>query len=76
MSLFKKAGKQGDTAITKSISVIKDRCPQNHACPSVRVCPVGALSQKGFQAPIVNSGICIKCSKCVHFCAQNALVLK
>lgn len=30
----------------KSLVVKTARCPQNHAYPSVRVCPVGALSQK------------------------------
>lgn len=34
--------------------VDKNRCPQNHPCPSVRVCPVGALIQKGFDAPQVD----------------------
>ena len=26
------------------------RCPQNHPCPSVRVCPVEALKQSGYRA--------------------------
>ena len=34
----------------KKIVVKIDRCPQNHPCPSVKVCPVGALSQQGFHA--------------------------
>ena len=33
------------------LKVKAHRCPQNHPCPSVRVCPVGALSQEGFAAP-------------------------
>ena len=52
-----------------------ERCPQNHPCPSVRVCPVGALSQNGYKAPIVDISKCIKCGKCVHFCPKRALVL-
>lgn len=57
--------------------VIKtSRCPQNHPCPSVRVCPVGALSQKGNAAPVVNMDQCIKCGKCVKFCPMRALVLE
>lgn len=52
------------------------RCPQNHPCPSVRVCPVGALSQEGFAAPTVNQEKCIKCGKCVRYCPMKALVLE
>lgn len=52
------------------------RCPQNHACPSIRVCPANALSQEGFSAPTVDLSKCIKCGKCVKFCPKNALVLE
>ncbi|RPF48759.1 4Fe-4S binding protein [Hydrogenoanaerobacterium saccharovorans] len=57
--------------------VVKEaRCPQNHACPSVRVCPAGALTQNGFDAPIVNMDKCIKCGKCVKFCPMRALIFE
>ena len=59
----------------KTLIVKEERCPQNHACPSVKVCPVGALSQKGHDAPIVDIDKCIKCGKCVSFCPGRALVL-
>lgn len=49
------------------------RCPQNHFCPSVEVCPVGALIQRGFDAPTVDYDKCIKCGKCVRFCPMRAL---
>ena len=49
------------------------RCPQNHPCPSVRVCPVGALLQQGYAAPTVDEDKCIKCGKCVKFCPMKAL---
>lgn len=55
------------------ITVDKNKCPQNHPCPSVRVCPVGALEQSGFAAPIVNEEKCIKCKKCVFFCPMGAI---
>jgi len=58
------------------LAVKKSRCPQNHSCPSVRVCPVGALSQKGNEAPVVDMEKCIKCGKCVRFCPMRALVLE
>jgi ferredoxin len=60
----------------KSLVVKTDRCPQNHPCPSVKVCPVGALSQEGFKSPTVDLNKCIKCGKCSNFCPMNALVLE
>jgi Fe-S-cluster-containing hydrogenase component 2 len=60
----------------KTLVVKKSRCPQNHPCPSVKVCPVGALKQKGYDAPTVDMDSCIKCSKCVRFCPMGALVLE
>ncbi len=71
---FKKS--QNTDKSNQSLVVKKNRCPQNHPCPSVRVCPVGALKQKGFDAPTVDMGKCIKCGKCVKFCPMRALVLE
>ncbi|WP_425524591.1 4Fe-4S dicluster domain-containing protein [Diplocloster hominis] len=61
---------------SKKITVDTYRCPQNHACPSIKVCPVGALSQKGFHAPVVDMDQCIKCGKCVKFCPMRAISLR
>lgn len=60
----------------KKLRVIVEKCPQNHICPSVRICPVGALLQNGFSAPMVNYEKCIACSKCSNFCPKKALVLE
>lgn len=60
---------------TKTLVVIKENCPQNHPCPSVPVCPVGALTQNKFSAPSVNTDLCIKCGKCTFSCPRGALVL-
>ncbi|WP_084145963.1 4Fe-4S binding protein [Anaerovorax odorimutans] len=60
----------------KNILIKKARCPQNHSCPSVKVCPVGALSQKGYLAPKVDMDLCIKCGKCVKFCPMRAIVIE
>lgn len=60
----------------KKLIVISNRCPQNHPCPSIRVCPVGALKQDGFKAPMVDNDVCIKCGKCVRSCPMGALQLK
>lgn len=59
----------------KTLMVNKNRCPQNHPCPSVKVCPVGALMQAGFEAPTADQEKCIRCGKCVKFCPMRALTL-
>lgn len=58
------------------IDVNKSFCPQNHPCPSVRVCPVGAIKQTGFSAPTIDQKKCIKCEKCVLFCPMGAIHAK
>lgn len=55
------------------IVIDKDLCPQNHACPSVKVCPVDAITQDGFNLPLVDPEKCIKCKKCVSFCPKKAI---
>lgn len=57
----------------KKLVVLKSRCPQNHPCPSVRVCPVNALVQKGYAAPVVDESKCVKCGKCVRYCPMRAI---
>ena len=57
------------------LEVNKKRCPQNHRCPSVAICPVDALLQQHNEAPAVDEQKCILCGKCVDFCPLNALVL-
>lgn len=58
------------------LKVVKERCPQNHSCPAVNVCPVNALIQDGYDAPKVDYDKCIKCGKCVKFCPMKALILE
>lgn len=60
----------------KVLTVNLNRCPQNHRCPAIRVCPVGAISQMGNSAPIVDMDKCIKCGKCADFCPLRALKLE
>ena len=57
----------------KILVVIKENCPQNHKCPAVKVCPVGALVQEENNAPTISQDKCIKCGKCVTFCPKKAL---
>jgi len=56
-----------------NVVVEKRRCPENHPCPAVSVCPVGALTQKGYNAPMVDKAKCTGCGKCGWFCPMGAL---
>ena len=81
MSIFNRSKEENKETQKKDkkdmiLAVKQSKCPQNHPCPSVRVCPVGALSQKGYSAPVVDMDKCIKCGKCVKFCPKRALVLE
>ena len=58
------------------LKVIEFRCPKNHKCPAVMVCPVDALTQSGVGAPEVDNDKCINCGKCTYFCPTGALVLE
>ena len=60
----------------KRLKIIKEKCPQYHKCPAVKVCPVGALSQEEFNAPTINYDKCIACGKCSNFCPKKALILE
>ena len=55
------------------ITIRSERCPQNHPCPALRVCPVGALAQSGLRAPTVDERKCIDCGKCARYCPTGAL---
>ena len=48
-------------------------CPQNHRCPSINVCPVGAITQKGIELPVIDNEKCIKCKKCILYCPLGAI---
>jgi ferredoxin len=55
-------------------SVIGGRCPQNHPCPLVRVCPAGAISQRGSAAPVIDVEKCVECGLCVVSCGYRAVI--
>lgn len=58
-----------------AVTVIKERCPQNHPCPALSQCPVEAIVQHGYQAPEILEDLCISCGKCTRFCPMKALKL-
>lgn len=60
----------------KKLNIIVEKCPQNHKCPAVEICPAGALSQNKFEAPVVDLNKCIRCGKCSNFCPKKALILE
>ena len=60
----------------KKLKIITKNCPQNHKCPAVKACPVGALSKEGNNAPTIDYNKCIKCGKCSNFCPKKALILE
>lgn len=75
-SLFQSHNNDSVVGQDRTLIINKRRCPQNHACPAVKVCPVEALSQKNFAAPLVDMDKCIKCGKCVKYCPMRALTLE
>jgi len=50
------------------IQVREEYCPQNHPCPVVSRCPVGAISQQGYGAPIIDQEKCTDCGICTRSC--------
>lgn len=56
-----------------SVVVSKLKCPQNHTCPAIKVCPVAAITQEGYALPQIAKDKCIDCLKCVSFCPMGAI---
>lgn len=76
IKVFSKEKERDNNSNKRNLVVKIARCPQNHPCPSVNVCPVGALSQINYEAHHVDMDKCIKCEKCVKYCPMNALILE
>lgn len=55
------------------MTVDPKRCPQNHPCPAVRVCPAGAIMQKGNGLPEISEKHCTNCGRCISFCPMKAI---
>ncbi|MDP4290666.1 MAG: 4Fe-4S binding protein [Bacteroidota bacterium] len=56
-----------------SLSVSPLHCPQNHRCPIINICPVGAITQNGYGLPVIDQTKCAECGKCVRFCPMHAI---
>jgi Fe-S-cluster-containing hydrogenase component 2 len=54
------------------IAVDQGKCPQNHPCPMVKMCPKKAITQEGYHAPKVDNAKCIGCQVCVNNCPYGA----
>lgn len=52
-----------------------NRCPRNHRCPCVGICPAGAVSQKGFDAPEIDDTKCTGCGLCMRMCPYGVFSL-
>jgi len=55
------------------IKIEAEKCPQDHKCPLIEICPVEAISQEGFNAPKIDQEKCIACGQCVASCAYETL---
>lgn len=63
--------------IDMELTINKEKCPQNHTCPSIKVCPKGAISQKDMHSlPAIDKELCILCGKCIKFCPKGAFEIK
>ncbi len=59
----------------KKITIDAARCPANHPCPAVRICPVDAIIQEQVVTglPVIDEEKCTKCGKCVRYCGMGAI---
>ncbi len=55
------------------IKIDARRCPQNHRCPAIRVCPFDAITQKGNGLPEVDPEKCTLCLTCTSYCPMGAI---
>jgi NAD-dependent dihydropyrimidine dehydrogenase PreA subunit len=57
------------------MTVIEERCPQDHCCPAVLMCPVSAISQKDeLSLPVIDQELCVVCGDCMQFCPKSAFI--
>ncbi|MBC7114025.1 MAG: 4Fe-4S binding protein [Archaeoglobi archaeon] len=52
------------------------RCPQDHRCPLIAICPAGAIEQRGFSLPEINEEKCKGCLLCARSCPRAAVMVE
>ncbi len=64
----------------KKAIIDNNRCDKSPFCPVKRVCPTGAVTQKGgifrSETPKINEALCIGCEKCILVCPMAAVKMK
>ncbi|MFH1722637.1 MAG: 4Fe-4S binding protein [Candidatus Altiarchaeota archaeon] len=58
------------------ITVDSYKCPQNHHCPMIPLCPQIAIGQECVGLPIVDKEKCTECLICVTNCPKEAFEKK
>ncbi len=56
------------------MQVDPSKCPQDHRCPAIKVCPVQAITQDGHALPVISEDDCIDCGECIDYCPLGAFV--
>jgi ferredoxin len=56
-----------------ALTINPSSCPQNHRCPIMQVCPVGAISQDDYRLPVIDESLCTECGKCTKYCPMRAV---
>lgn len=60
--------------MAKKLILDVQKCPANHSCPAVKICPMDALHQAGSNhAPEINYNLCVACGACTRVCGKQAL---
>jgi len=59
-----------------TLIVNRERCPQKHICKAVKSCPMGALTQDGKCAPIIDYTKCSTCGTCIGLCIKKVFVME
>ncbi|WP_051965492.1 4Fe-4S binding protein [Thermanaerosceptrum fracticalcis] len=62
--------------------ILNERCDGNPWCPSMRVCPIGAIKVKESRGLIMKKVVlevdktkCTGCGKCLNYCAHRAITI-
>jgi len=56
-----------------ALTISKYRCPQNHRCPLLNICPSDAITQVGNDLPTIDKDKCTECGKCTRYCGMGAV---